>query len=638
MENSPTINIDELCWLNGLRNGTTTANDLSGEQKSIIAQLVIDRKLSKTEVIDTYNISRTSINKWIKFLKSGRIVLERGRPERIIPELFATEMVAFVDQKYDKKTNEEYEEKANELAVESNVRRGLTALPKPVDKKTMRRYEQKNNIEEATAEKTTKARYMAVSCARNAVSFAAMNFSLCRIIEPGLIFNADATQFKVGYSDQKTKKVKVLVELDEFDAAFPTQRDSSVNDDPQKRTSTGIEIPSNESSSIEKSPIEISPTTEIAVNESTVMEISPTTEIPQNESTVMEISPTTEISPSITPKAKRRRRSNKRKQMKDDQHGPLKIVVPKIDEGLTAYFIKYYLLINAVGMAAHPVFVIADPGMPEDEIDVYESADLHTTPDCKHAYIIFCHSRQCNIKFYEWFNNNVLIPMVCEVSVFFEYTNLDSWFQLDGETTQLECFNNLQMLQNLLSHRVTVGKPPGGTTAATQPRDRGNCFRNAKCYNRELNDQKVIGNVNAIQRLGNIFQMHYESCSTSKIRPTDHQMAILGLLRIQMSLQRSTTVYSIKRSFQKVGIYPYDLNQILRNFKVIWGKDELENINKKLPEMSNIMLQKGEITEAEFDALDIRKGNKVVKEEYVFSNRRSLILTNQLLSGEHMQE
>lgn len=307
--------------------------------------------------------------------------------------------------------------------------------------------------------------------------------------------------------------------------------------------------------------------------------------------------------------------------------------MPKIDEGLTAYFIKYYLLINAAGMAANPVFIVADAGMPEDAIDVYDCPDLYITATCKHAYIVFCHTRQCNYRFYEWFNSIVLIPMVCEVKEFFAYENTTSWFQLDGEATQLECFYNREMLQNLLLNCITVGKPPEGTTAATQPCDRGNCFRNAKTYNRMLNDKDVITNSSAIERLSEIFKSHYTEYPNTKISAADHKMAILGLLRIQMSLHRSTNVYSIKRSFEKVGIYPYDLNQILSNFNVEWRHDELQNIINKLPEMAQQILKKGELLEKELDEWGIRPGNRVVKDEYVVSNRRYLILTNSVLSG-----
>ncbi len=52
--------------------------------------------------------------------------------------------------------------------------------------------------------------------------------------------------------------------------------------------------------------------------------------------------------------------------------------------------------------------------------------------------------------------------------------------------------------------------------------------------------------------------------------------------------------------------------------------------------MAKQMLEKGEILETEFDGWNIRPGKKKVKERYVISNRRSLLLTNSILSGKCM--
>ena len=43
--------------------------------------------------------------------------------------------------------------------------------------------------------------------------------------------------------------------------------------------------------------------------------------------------------------------------------------------------------------------------------------------------------------------------------------------------------------------------------------------------------------------------------------------AILGLIRVQMALRLSLRMDIIQKSFQKTGIYPYDLRVILSNCK-----------------------------------------------------------------------
>jgi hypothetical protein len=53
--------------------------------------------------------------------------------------------------------------------------------------------------------------------------------------------------------------------------------------------------------------------------------------------------------------------------------------------------------------------------------------------------------------------------------------------------------------------------------------------------------------------------------------------------------------------------------------------------------MAMHMQAKGEILEKEFDTWNIPSGKKTVKEYFVVSNRRSIILTNDILSGKYMR-
>jgi hypothetical protein len=408
----------EIEWLNDLQCGRITASDLSSTQKEYVAHLVVDDKFTREEVQTTYHISKSTLAKWIRYVNAGRKILDQGRPNRITDE-HLKELVEFVSDKDDIKTNAEFEKKVNELARESNNDRGLNPLAHPVNKRTLGRIEQRCHIEEATAEKTTKARHDAVSCARNAVSFLALNYALTQYIEAGLIFNADATQFRVGYTDKKTERVKILVELVIDDPVFPQQATTAKVIDQELKTDE-IELETTEAV-LNESKIDVSlmqvqemeSEAKVTACDESKMDISPMQDVRETEIQSSSLKPIKSviIPATIIPDYDKECR-------KDGQHGPLKIVMLKIDEGLTAYFIKYYLLINAAGMTGNPVFIIADRGMKDNTIDVHECPDLYTTPDCKLAYIVFCKSRQCNSKFYEWFNSIVLIPMVSEVRVF----------------------------------------------------------------------------------------------------------------------------------------------------------------------------------------------------------------------------
>jgi hypothetical protein len=97
----------------------------------------------------------------------------------------------------------------------------------------------------------------------------------------------------------------------------------------------------------------------------------------------------------------------------------LEVVKEKGDSGITCFFIKNYLLISAGGVAADPVYIIADDNMNKEEIDIHEVDGLgnNISPDNK-GYVIFCKTRCADLKFYEWFNATVLVQnQMCKFEV-----------------------------------------------------------------------------------------------------------------------------------------------------------------------------------------------------------------------------
>ena len=81
---------------------------------------------------------------------------------------------------------------------------------------------------------------------------------------------------------------------------------------------------------------------------------------------------------------------------------PLK-VLPEKSVSLTAYFVKFYLCINATGSSAPPVYICADKNMKEREIDVHEVMGLGIGTDLTAVgYVVFAKTRGVNEEFYHW--------------------------------------------------------------------------------------------------------------------------------------------------------------------------------------------------------------------------------------------
>ena len=248
----------------------------------------------------------------------------------------------------------------------------------------------------------------------------------------------------------------------------------------------------------------------------------------------------------------------------------LKAEPDKQSAGIVAFYIKYYLLMSAAGVASDAVYVIQNSFMPAGEIDVYEVHGLQTHSGIEgKGYVVFCESRACNLKFYKWYVQTILIPHVNNIRRLKNFTLQDHcWYQLDGEEMQIQCFEHQDIIDLLKAANITVGKPPGSTTEITQPCDAGYIFESAKATGKTLNDGDVSDNIDMVNILNGIVQQHrikYIDKDGKKMTDAHKKMAVHGLLRVQLCLMVAISPRKIQESFRKCGIYPFDLDTIFNN-------------------------------------------------------------------------
>jgi hypothetical protein len=313
---------------------------------------------------------------------------------------------------------------------------------------------------------------------------------------------------------------------------------------------------------------------------------------------------------------------------------PLKVLPEKNDAGITAYFIKYYLLMSAGGFSADPVFVIADGSMGANEIDWYKVQGLGVGTDLTAAgYVVFCQSRCCNLEFYKWFNNSILIPFVFKIKSTYKIDDTaPTWFQLDGEQTQIECYNTTSLLSSLHEHNIVVGKPPGSTTSTTQPCDAGNCFKGPKTTNKRISDKDVEHNTDMMTSLTEVFNIHitkYGANNSNSMSIQHKKMGVVGLLRVQLALQMSLRPDMIMDSFKITGIYPLSLPQIFNNCTTKMTVADQASVVASMPLLVHQIKRVGEISDKAFDELlPTVATNFPRKDDLVLNRRRSVLLTN----------
>lgn len=303
-----------------------------------------------------------------------------------------------------------------------------------------------------------------------------------------------------------------------------------------------------------------------------------------------------------------------------------------------AFGIKWFALISASGHHASHVLIFQDKGMAADEIDVVQTNLLGSSSDAGiKGYIVFCKSRCCNVRFYEWYNNEILIPFIkTQRKEHAEAAERPAWFILDGERIQINGYFNEELLKRLENENITVGKLPASTTSITQPLDVGNCFLAAKTKFRKLKQgylQSSYGGI--IEKFKKIIKEHqlkYRSTTgKTDITPEHVTIGALSLAGIRLSLPVGLQPKSIHDSFSKTGIYPVNVISMLRQFHCHFQDGDKVSILSNLADFKNMLDKKGEISEDVFHKLLVERriddtGKR--KDELAIDKQRGVILSN----------
>lgn len=209
--------------------------------------------------------------------------------------------------------------------------------------------------------------------------------------------------------------------------------------------------------------------------------------------------------------------------------------------------------------------------MNEEEMDLYKIKGLGLSTEAGSAgyYIIFMRSRDGNIKFFTWFIEEVVCPVVDNLKVFYELQPDDPTFlQLDGEPIHIQCFQQVSTIEKLKERNIDVGKSFHSGTAVTQPCDAGNLFRASKAVNKCLKETEII-NEFVFKRVKNVFKEHNKKMNpvtepvvnaskkvkAKSLTPSHVKMGSTGIMRLQYSLE--VAISQSTKYFKITGCFPY---------------------------------------------------------------------------------
>ena len=260
---------------------------------------------------------------------------------------------------------------------------------------------------------------------------------------------------------------------------------------------------------------------------------------------------------------------------------PLK-VLPVKGSSLTAYFVKFYLCMNATGTTAPPIYIVADINMKEGEIDVQEAPGLGIGTEVNSSgYIVFAKTRAVNEFFYRWWFDCIYVSFVADLKKRYDVDDaVPCYFTLDGEDTQIKPMQSWEVREKCRELNIVIGKPPASTTSITQPCDAGTAFLASKTKKKHLKTVGKILDVVMTNRIKSIIKLH--EAKVGKTLVTAHHIKGIyeGLQTVQYIISTTMRRDIIVRSFEIVGQYDRvtggcNVEQVLRQCKTPFTTDEV---------------------------------------------------------------
>jgi hypothetical protein len=315
--------------------------------------------------------------------------------------------------------------------------------------------------------------------------------------------------------------------------------------------------------------------------------------------------------------------------------GPLKVSAVK-GGSLVAFFIKYYLCMNATGTTAPAIYIIADINMEEGVIDVHPVVGLGVGTDITaNGYVVFAKTRSVNEEFYRWWFNNIFVEFVMKLRIIYNIADsIPSYFTLDGEDTQIKPMQTEEMAAKCNELNIVIGKPPASTTSITQPCDAGKCFLSAKTKKKNIKMISDVVEINMTNRLKEMIREHERKVGHAM--PAHHvKSAVEGLQLVQYILQTTLRKDIIIESFKITGQYDptkggCNVDRILGQCKVPFTVKEVAKVKEVLPHLCTLLKQNGELKEADYEILGFDQGDDPHRDRdnLVLNRRRFVFLHN----------
>ena len=333
---------------------------------------------------------------------------------------------------------------------------------------------------------------------------------------------------------------------------------------------------------------------------------------------------------------------------------------PQDGDNNMAFFIKFFLIINAAGDQFDSVYVVADDSMAEDDFYVVSVPGLGVGAQIAPVgHVCFCKTRAGNKKMFEWINEHVVCPGIAAIRAAHGFPpEQKAFFHLDGEAIQIACYKQGEKtLDHFARVHAWICKLGASSSSFQQACDAGDEFRGAKGKNRVYTDDDFVSNAAMYERIRKLVvethvarlkQTHEAATAAYAAVPVEQRILIpkppakyvpmtskqrkalvCGLMRIQAAFDSTTSRQKIQKSFEKVGIYPFSPEVIFKHCSTSISARIAYNIVKELPRLAQLFHVHGQIVDAELYKLsEIKMFKANPKDDRVMHSRRCTILNH----------
>ena len=187
--------------------------ELTADDKSFIAQLIIDGSCTVKDLVERYNLTGSTLYKYADKLRKGE---HFQYIQGTLPRLNGRAREELTQELSKRKAaqssvgEEEFETLVKESAVQTDLRRGGAGLAVPVSRNYAATVRKTLNVDLLKGQHKTDARIRAEADPRNAVSEAAMLLGFQQNLQPTMIWNVDDYQMQLRNDGEGIERLVIV--------------------------------------------------------------------------------------------------------------------------------------------------------------------------------------------------------------------------------------------------------------------------------------------------------------------------------------------------------------------------------------------------------------------------------------------